>query len=391
MLVLALLTFGGTDRGVAIAARPSAAEAQVDRSDIDEALRRVNEIRDAAGLDRVSLDPTMSAACEKHAWYLILNASSPAVAGLLCHQEQPGLPGYSPEGDHAGRNAVISRGGALANAVFHWEETLYHRRPMLEPGLRTVGMGCVKGSHGQIESVLMFGPSSADAGAYPVRYPADGADDVRLNYNPFEIPDPVPGGGQDGGFPITLQFQSWAQVSGVSASLVDDDGDAVPFYLSSPERPAGSFPQGGVVCLIPKRPLKPSTRYRVSVTATVDRAGPQTWDWRFTTLTPRQVNVGDPSALRAAVERIGYFVGDVIDADTVGTETYVRLRTGAGMQVSSILTPALWNQLRASGFSKATMLKGKRVRILGTAREIVPGDITLYLNAGSELSVLGGR
>jgi hypothetical protein len=54
----------------------------------------------------------------------------------------------------------------------------------------------------------------------------------------------------------------------VSVRLVDGAGKAVPFHLSTPEQPATSFGQYGVICVIPRQRLRADTGYTVSITAT---------------------------------------------------------------------------------------------------------------------------
>ncbi len=53
----------------------------------------------------VLLDPELSKGCGLHARYLVLNIDHPETQGLGGHDENPKLPGYTPEGQKAGKNS----------------------------------------------------------------------------------------------------------------------------------------------------------------------------------------------------------------------------------------------------------------------------------------------
>ena len=96
-------------------------------------------------------------------------------------------------------------------------------------------------------AALMFVDAKTAVGSskWPVVYPADGQSGVPLEFG-SEVPNPVPGGARPG-YPITIQFPPFNQVTGVHAKLVDERGKDVGFYLPDPEHPASSFGQDGVV------------------------------------------------------------------------------------------------------------------------------------------------
>ena len=60
------------------------------------------------------------------------------------HDEAPSLPGATPEGRRAGRASVISREPDSGASVDGWIDTLFHRVPLLDPELKTVGYACVR-------------------------------------------------------------------------------------------------------------------------------------------------------------------------------------------------------------------------------------------------------
>ena len=104
-------------------------------------LAEVNRARKDAGLNAVTLDDKLSGPCQKHADYIVRNLDHPKVQGLGIHDEDATLPGATPEGAKAGKAAVIAIISEPADSVAGWMATLYHRLPILEPGLKRVGYG----------------------------------------------------------------------------------------------------------------------------------------------------------------------------------------------------------------------------------------------------------
>jgi uncharacterized protein YkwD len=104
-------------------------------------LAEVNRARKIAGLSAVVLDDKLSGPCQKHADYVARNLDHPKVQGLGIHDEEATLPGATPEGAKAGKAAVIAIISEPADSVAGWMATLYHRLPILEPGLKRVGYG----------------------------------------------------------------------------------------------------------------------------------------------------------------------------------------------------------------------------------------------------------
>ena len=105
---------------------------------------QLNAYRQTAGLPPVTLAEKLSKGCRQHARYLVRNIDKPAVQGLGMHEEDSSLPGATPEGRRAGRASVISREPDASSAVDGWMDTLFHRVPLLNPDLKTVGYACVR-------------------------------------------------------------------------------------------------------------------------------------------------------------------------------------------------------------------------------------------------------
>jgi hypothetical protein len=251
--------------------------------DADAVVERLNLHRKAAGLEPVAIDPALSRGCAAHAEYLVKNADHPSTRGLGLHSEDPKLPGYSKDGERAGKASVIFLGLEGEAAVEGWMASLLHRLPLLQARLKKVGYGVARGGPAKVTVVLDalngLGPGKD---APVVVYPADGQADVPLRFFP-EIPDPLPDSAdKKAGYPVTAMFSEGALVKDAKASLKDAAGNEVPCWLSSPEKPAAADYQRNTVGLIPKQPLRPSTAYTVAVAAVV-RGKPWLRTWTFTT------------------------------------------------------------------------------------------------------------
>jgi uncharacterized protein YkwD len=254
-----------------------------------KALDRVNRYRAEAGLTPVTLDAELSRGCAAHARYLSLNLGHPATAGLGAHNEDLKLPGASELGRKAGLASDINIGDPNPLlGVDNWMATLYHRVPILEPTLKTVGYGCARGKQMGWITVLNV-HSGRGPGLRPrdVYYPAPDQRDVPLHF-PIggEIPNPIP---EDktgrAGYPITAFFPQDNPLTSASAILTDSTGRELPVWFSSAEHPAnGQFVknQGNTVCLIAKEPFKPNAIYRVQLRGQRRGTGFE-HAWQFTT------------------------------------------------------------------------------------------------------------
>lgn len=259
----------------------SLALVQVGDPDSVAVLERINAHRKAGGLELVQLDPGLSRGCAAHARYLVTNVDQPSAQGLGLHTEDPKLPGYSREGERAGKAAVIFLGREGADAVDGWMGSLFHRIPLLESRLRKVGYGVARGGPAGVTVVLDatngLGPGKE---APVIVYPSDGQKGVPLDFSP-EIPDPIPLAlGRKAGYPVTAIFSDGALVKDVKASIKDPAGVEIEVWLSCPERPAEADFQRNTVGLIPRQPLRPATTYTVTLGARVTgKAFQKTWSF----------------------------------------------------------------------------------------------------------------
>jgi uncharacterized protein YkwD len=252
-------------------------------------VRRLNAIRRQAELQPVELDDELSRGCRMHARYLVVNARRPEVRGMGAHAEIDTLPGASPEGAKTAKSSVIAIGDyEPSDAVDGWMSTLYHRIPVLEPGLRKVGFGAARGARlGWVTVVDISTGRDKSPRAGAVYWPVAGQTDVPLHFPPGgETPDPIPLDKTGrAGYPITAFYPFQLPLMKSTGRLQDSQGRDVPCWFSSPEQPANPMfvkHQGTTVCLIPKEPLKPKETYRATFEGQI--AGDAvTKSWTFTT------------------------------------------------------------------------------------------------------------
>jgi hypothetical protein len=349
--------------------------------------RLVDRYRAAVGLPAVELDAKLSKGCMEHAEYMRLNKDTEAMAGLNAHHQRPNLPGATPDGAACAKAADLFPGVAdLEVAVDGWMAGLYHRRPILAPPLAKIGVGYSKMPDGSYMAALMFvdGKDSAADAKWPISYPANKQIDLPLDFG-NEVPNPIPGGGR-AGYPITIQFPPFDKVTGVTAKLTSGGKD-IPFHLSDPERPATSFGQYGVVCLIPKLPLSPKTKYEVRVDATW-KGKPTSHSWSFTTLGLRAVDAHDETAVEKALNVASTVRGIVLHGGMMNGDTaflQIGERKLQRYKMISVLIPkAVWQQL---GGSAATFV-GKTVEADGTPHLVQGQYINVPITLATQLRVV---
>ncbi len=246
------------------------------KKDVSKGLLVWNDLRLRNGLPPLYLDEELTFGCIMHARYMSRHG--------LGHDEDPELGGFTEEGRTAGKSGSV---GSLSSAqeIYGAYSTLYHRISLFHPYTRGGGVGDAR-------SFSCFNGTESRAKRrwqWPVAVPADGCEDVLLTYA-GERPVPHPylrkrgvftGGG---GFPITLTFER-PEVTDVTAELRKDgpEGAAIPFALSSPEKPANETVPTNykTICLMPHARLKPRTTYWVHATWKYrKKPGERTWSFK---------------------------------------------------------------------------------------------------------------
>lgn len=253
------------------------------------ALDRVNQYRALAGLAPLVYDPRLAAAARSHASYLMRN---PAQIEIDAHRERPGTPGFLAEsgGERVryfaypgGFAEVINFVARAEDAVDSWIDTLYHRIPLLHPGMSDMGYGLAAGFTQRL-NVIEAGPFGMAEGI--VAWPYPGQPDVPPLWDGAESPDPLalyPGVAGPVGYPITLTFGGEVRrLSMTRGTLTGPEGE-VPVL---PFDPVNDSQLEDTVALIPVEPLRPGVTYSVRITGQVDLGtGPKGFDqaWSFTT------------------------------------------------------------------------------------------------------------
>jgi Cysteine-rich secretory protein family len=243
-------------------------------------LTTVNYFREMAGLSHVSENPTLSTGAYQHSCYMLQNGIS--------HDEVPGKPGYTIEGDAAGNNgnvAVSSAFGASARSHIElWMTGPFHAIGVLRPNLKTVGFGKCDNqatspwrSGATLDVLHGLGPNQARS--TPVLFPGHGTT-TSLNRFIVETPDPLPFCGWSGtaGLPV-IALMPEAVNSSVSATITGPDGPLETCALSrlntNGTAQAILKNDNGVIA-IARQPLEPGLH---TVTVTTQA---RTATWSFT-------------------------------------------------------------------------------------------------------------
>ena len=249
-----------------------------------DVLARLNGYRESAGLGAVKLSPEFSKGCDLHALYMVKNLPK----GLEGHEEDPDGIGYTREGARAGPRSVISTfsmGDSPVKGLESLMATLYHRVSILDPRLSRVGIGWAHRRGGQGQLVVDVGTLNLKPGPdrWPVLYPTPGEKEVPLAFGlgSRETPDPLPVDVKEAGYPITAQYPPGVATPHAPRAKLFAGGVEVPCWVTTPEKPSRKdHPQLGVICIIPKKKLRPGTKYVVRMT---DRMTGKERQWGFTT------------------------------------------------------------------------------------------------------------
>jgi hypothetical protein len=219
----------------------------------------------------ITSDATWTSACEQH------NAYEHRLGGLS-HDEIVGHPGYSAGG------ALIARTSVLAQGIYWghgdpYDNAPYHLFDLLNPRISSVGaadsdgFGCVEIELGTVR------PAPATPKAYS--YPGDGRTGVPVSERAAEQPaTPAQSlglGERLTGPNLLVYFDGpWTDGSRLrlQEATLDAGGGSVSLRWLDNTTSDLLAPTGAI--LVPVRPLRPGTRYRVSVKGTVSGLVPGT-------------------------------------------------------------------------------------------------------------------
>ncbi len=265
----------------------------------------LNRYRKSAGLTPVAANARFSRGDYLHSRYIVRNYGKQIAAhvnlGPEMHFEDPSKSWYSKEGQAAGRAGDVDemwnpRGNAAPSwAIDNWMQSPFHRLPILNPHLHSVGYAfdcedrvCIASLNlnSDVDPVL----SAPAPLAAPIEYPPNGASiDVRSFDG--EWPDPLtscPGYSLPSGFPITLQLgplvnpgisnyslkRTMPRLAALDACVFDGNSYNNP----DPGTQAMSRNQlvnFGAIVMMPRVPLTPGF-YSVSIDA-----GGHEYSWSF--------------------------------------------------------------------------------------------------------------
>jgi hypothetical protein len=252
-----------------------------------EVAARLSAQRAAHGIPGgLTENPDWSAKCAKHVAWIAQN-------GRLQHGEEPGTPGYSEDGDWAGRNSNLARFSGLdfnrGNPYLH---APYHLLALMHPAMESIGafengeIGC----HTTFPGFTRPAPASDTFYSYPgngttipwsekahespsVPGDAVGLPDGTITGPNIEVFWRGPGGGQDE--PPTLDNL-------VSATLRDAGGN--PVEVRTVGRTQSDLVINGTGFVIPAAPLQPGSSYSASATFSApDGSRAFTGQWSFNT------------------------------------------------------------------------------------------------------------
>src|SRR5579885_389440 len=285
-----------------VAARSGPSPAQPQASPMPDArdiwIQRINFFRTMAGLDPIRENRELSASVDAHARYLMVNFGdrlrSEGSIGNAAYREERSRAGYSEAGDLAAANSQIAWGCGTwdpTEQIDRWIAGPFHRLEILDPLLKEAGFGESE-RDGCWVAALRLPPQPEAAGLYarPVMFPPNGST-VSLHFAGGEFPDPLaacPGYSIPIGLPITLETGRLVESGSLSVRLAEEGRamehcafDARGYRNSSrdaQEYARWAMRSHGSVIIIPRAPLRPGTRYEVSVAI-----GSQAYAWSFQT------------------------------------------------------------------------------------------------------------
>ncbi len=273
--------------------------------DIAAGIAHLNEYRAGAGVSSITLDEASSAGCAAHLDYLVEEQRITGMVGLSHDELDTTNTKRSTAGETAGKQSDLSWGGSsngggqpFGSGVDLWINGLYHRRPLLDPGLVKVGAASKNGYN--CVNYAASGNTVPKKLPGPTMWPASGMTDVPRTFTGNEGPCPSnPTNPQAGGtcakagFIPSATFYGWgtynksAITQVASATLTDDvGGTSVPLLAYYADAQSGHDPAHGFVAdeiaIVPQAALAASKTYRVDISAVVQ--GTMTnLSWKFTT------------------------------------------------------------------------------------------------------------
>jgi hypothetical protein len=254
-----------------------------------QAVANLNAQRQANGIPAgIREDPALSLGCAHH------NAYERANNGDLIHDEDPGRPGYTLDGDAAAARSVLSKGTNWDRAN-PWETAPIHLSQLLAPRLDVTGVDDSQ----SFTCAQTLASRNRPAPAAPVTYtyPGKGTKSIYVSETAFEAPlTPgetvgIPQGRKTGPYLMVFFDGPWSPFADADIAAASLTGPKGPLQIQFVDNltPQLQFylPTGGMI--IPLAPLQQDTSYTASVSGTVtDTNGaapvPVAYKWTFRTV-----------------------------------------------------------------------------------------------------------
>jgi hypothetical protein len=265
----------------------------------------LNRYRQSAGVPPVTANSNLSRGDYLHSRYIVKNFGARLAArenlGPEMHFEDSSKPWYSVAGAAAGRAGDVDemwnpRGTASPSwALDNWMQSPFHRLPILNPHLHSVGYSyycegamCIAALNlnSDVDPIL----SALAPFATPIEYPPNGAS-IEMNSFDGEWPDPLAscaGYSLPAGYPITLQLGSmvnpgftsvsFKRTAPTSAMLEACEFDGNTYRNPDPgtqKMIRYQLINFGAIVIMPRAPLTRGT-YSVSIVA-----GGRDYSWSF--------------------------------------------------------------------------------------------------------------
>jgi hypothetical protein len=309
---------------------------------VGDGLAFLNFYRTMLGLDPVVEDPEQSRTCQLHVDYLQAYAADNGLPYHLEHAEDPSSPHYTDEGNQAGLDSVLSYGqGDITQAIDGWLQTLYHRLPLLDPGLRAVGIAfenryaCVQYRSGTVGSV------TAD---HPILWPIPDGSYTDPVFGGAESPCPTvedPLNASEcpaSGTIVSLGLHDARSISDVSGHLrrLDTDEEQPLFRIwhdggPSPHEQMGYV--GHTIALVPEvGSMLAATDYEAEISATIDGTE-RTFRWRFGFAGLIDQNVVCDVWMQESFARAIVSNGGTVDGRICANPDFFRLQPGSDYRV----------------------------------------------------------
>lgn len=260
-----------------------------------QAVQALNKQREANGIPSgLMLEPALSEGCLS--WATVYRYPAGGILGGNPHEEIPGQPGFTPEGNVAAHESDLSGEpgnrftvGTLWTANFNpWSAAAFHLSRLMDPAATTTWYGAT-------DSAACMGTGGSRTFTSPAyySYPGNGATEVPTRENTGEWPHSPE---QDVGLGpeafVAGAIILWAedmQATLTSATLQSARGTVVPTQLETTDAY-----NDGASFVVPTTKLQPDTAYTLTASWSTG-TGPQTQTVHFTS---------GPTDLSEAIESV---------------------------------------------------------------------------------------